>query len=527
LDDAAWSDAPWTDGIVDITKHIDSFENMVPDVMQMQAKMRWDEDFFYIGAKLNEPYVNATIVGHNIRPPYHDNDFETFIDPHGSGEYYVEYEMNVLNSTYDIKWGKPDGTAAQCTHNGSQWDRFPTCVNTSFSGYAGGHGEERRGVWHTHTPQNHERTRRADPLLSLFPSLSLSLPRSLATQGNWSMVNDNASALPRADGGPSRTRGMQSATAWSDGAFGRPTFPYTVWTLEIAFPLKRYDDRVAHAADGGWHGGLLDADPVVQSLFDASDPNRGDAGPGRPRYWRVDVSRAEHPFNFTFADGTWEVCPFNCTAELATKDVVAVTRPTISEVKARWPTILGSYWEWVWGPVGKARPGVGYMHRPSQWPLVQFAPSGGAPSCRSIEFPARHVAFSLGRAQRKYAALHSGAFASTFSELLAAANAPSSTICVTDRSTSDTCDLAALNLVAQKPSVFAVAIIVTDDAKVLTRECTQRPCYAATVTVTVPQNAAAHAAAAAPYVYSVTTNENRRITAKHPTLRGSATAPCL
>jgi hypothetical protein len=48
-----------------------------------------------------------------------------------------------------------------------------------------------------------------------------------------------------------------------------------------------------------------------------------------------------------------------------------------------------------------------------------------------------------------------------------------------------------------------------------------------TVTVTVPQNAAAHAAAAAPYVYSVTTNENRRITAKHPTLRGSATAPCL
>ena len=149
LDDAAWSDAPWTDGIVDITKHIDSFENMVPDVMQLQAKMRWDEDFFYIGAKLNEPYVNATIVGHNIRPPYHDNDFETFIDPHGSGEYYVEYEMNVLNSTYDIKWGKPDGTAAQCTHNGSQWDRFPTCVNTSFSGYAGEHGEERRGVWHT------------------------------------------------------------------------------------------------------------------------------------------------------------------------------------------------------------------------------------------------------------------------------------------------------------------------------------------------------------------------------------------
>ena len=158
---------------------------------------------------------------------------------------------------------------------------------------------------------------------------------------------------------PSRERGMQTATSWAPGTFGQPAFPANIWTLEIAFPLHRYDGR---AMNKGWHGGLLDADPVVQSLFDASDPNLGNASAGRPRYWRVDVSRAEHPHNFTFNDGTWEVCPFNCTSSLATKTIRSIEKITDGKlVKNRWPTILGGgngYWEWVWGSVGTAHPGV-------------------------------------------------------------------------------------------------------------------------------------------------------------------------
>ena len=42
--------------------------------------------------------------------------------------------MSVMNSTYDIKWGKPDGTSLAC---GLEWPALPTCVNTSFPGYAG------------------------------------------------------------------------------------------------------------------------------------------------------------------------------------------------------------------------------------------------------------------------------------------------------------------------------------------------------------------------------------------------------
>ena len=47
----------------------------------------------------------GTLVGHNVVAPYHDNDFEVFIDVSGTGEYYKEYEMNALNATYDINWG--------------------------------------------------------------------------------------------------------------------------------------------------------------------------------------------------------------------------------------------------------------------------------------------------------------------------------------------------------------------------------------------------------------------------------------
>ena len=33
----------------------------------------------------------GTLTGHNVNAPYHDNDFEVFIDVSGTGEYYKEY----------------------------------------------------------------------------------------------------------------------------------------------------------------------------------------------------------------------------------------------------------------------------------------------------------------------------------------------------------------------------------------------------------------------------------------------------
>jgi len=53
---------------------------------------------------MKEPFIYGNITGHNIQAPYHDNDFEVFVDVSGTTEYYKEFEMNVLNATYDVNW---------------------------------------------------------------------------------------------------------------------------------------------------------------------------------------------------------------------------------------------------------------------------------------------------------------------------------------------------------------------------------------------------------------------------------------
>ena len=85
-----------------------------------------------------------------------DADFEVFIDVSGSTQYYKvsdtrcsylppishhpptpqEFEMNANNATYDVMWGVPDGAGLNCSRAG-QHSYLPTCVNTSFPGYAG------------------------------------------------------------------------------------------------------------------------------------------------------------------------------------------------------------------------------------------------------------------------------------------------------------------------------------------------------------------------------------------------------
>merc|ERR1711988_2098600 len=127
-----------------------------------------------------------------------------------------------------------------------------------------------------------------------------------------------------------------------------------------------------------------------------------------------------HPRLFTLPDGSTQVCPKNCSKILETA-VNSTSHVVPAATRETWPTILGSYWEWVWGEVGDANPGVGYMHRPSSWPFLQFAPHGVRPEaafCGNIEFPGRHVAKSLHLAQAQFAAEHNGSFSENMEVLL-------------------------------------------------------------------------------------------------------------
>ena len=292
--------------------------------------------------------TSAAALADDHAPYSPDNDFEIFIDVSGTTQYYMEYEMSAQNATYDIKWGKPDGTSLACDNSGESWPALPTCVNTSFRGYAGN--------WTMAT--------------KLHPG---PMAGQLSNTTKGALMN--ATLTPGARGTTAweiaaEDTGMISATAWE--SYEHYTFPYSQWSAEIRFPIRQTPGYWTQG--GGYpisHGGLTDSDPMRQKEWDQYDPSRGDAGPGRPRYWWVNFARAEHPRTYTMPDGSSEICPKNCTAEL--EHAVNVTGANGGECKGTWPTILGGYWEWVWGPVGDAHPGVGYMHRPSSFPLVQFA----------------------------------------------------------------------------------------------------------------------------------------------------------
>jgi hypothetical protein len=101
LDDAAWRDAPWSEEFLDIQG-----EKLPKPRYRTRMKMLWDDEYLYIGARLDEPHVWATLTKHDS-VIFHDNDFEVFLDPDGDGHLYAELELNALNTTWDLLLTKP------------------------------------------------------------------------------------------------------------------------------------------------------------------------------------------------------------------------------------------------------------------------------------------------------------------------------------------------------------------------------------------------------------------------------------
>jgi hypothetical protein len=101
LDDPAWAAAPWTTEFVDI----EGGKRAKPR-FRTRAKMLWDDDYFYIAAELEEPDVRATLTEHDS-VIFHDNDFEVFLNPSGDGLNYFEFEINALNTGWDLFLPKP------------------------------------------------------------------------------------------------------------------------------------------------------------------------------------------------------------------------------------------------------------------------------------------------------------------------------------------------------------------------------------------------------------------------------------
>jgi hypothetical protein len=101
LDDAAWAAAPWSDDFADI----EGSAKPKP-TYRTRMKMLWDDEALYIAAEITEPHVWATLTKHNS-VIFQDPDFEVFLDPDGDSHLYAEFEMNALNTTWDLLLSKP------------------------------------------------------------------------------------------------------------------------------------------------------------------------------------------------------------------------------------------------------------------------------------------------------------------------------------------------------------------------------------------------------------------------------------
>lgn len=111
LDAAAWRAAPWTEAFVDIEGDV----RPVP-THRTRAKMLWDDEYFYLGAELDEPHLWATLTEHDSIV-FHDNDFEVFLNPTGDNHCYYEVEINALGTIFDLYLPKPYRDGGPADHD--------------------------------------------------------------------------------------------------------------------------------------------------------------------------------------------------------------------------------------------------------------------------------------------------------------------------------------------------------------------------------------------------------------------------
>ena len=109
MDDAAWAAAAWTEDFVDIEGSAKPKPRF-----RTRAKMLWDDAYFYVAAEMEEPHVWGTLTKHD-EVIFQDPDFEVFIDPNSDSHEYYEFEMNALNTGWDLFLPKPykDGGPAK------------------------------------------------------------------------------------------------------------------------------------------------------------------------------------------------------------------------------------------------------------------------------------------------------------------------------------------------------------------------------------------------------------------------------
>jgi hypothetical protein len=113
LDEDAWRATTPSEPFVDI----EGSQRPRPRY-QSAVKMLWDDEFFYVGAEIEEPDIWATIRARDS-VIFQDNDFEVFIDPDGDTHAYYELEVNAFATAWDLLLLQPYRDGGPAVHG---WD---------------------------------------------------------------------------------------------------------------------------------------------------------------------------------------------------------------------------------------------------------------------------------------------------------------------------------------------------------------------------------------------------------------------
>lgn len=91
LSDPVWRTAPKSERFVDMATG-------TPALLDTRCAVLWDEVNLYVGFWIEEPYPTARLIERDSLI-FRENDIEVFID---GGDCYYEFEMNALNTVYEV-----------------------------------------------------------------------------------------------------------------------------------------------------------------------------------------------------------------------------------------------------------------------------------------------------------------------------------------------------------------------------------------------------------------------------------------
>ncbi|MEW2921775.1 carbohydrate-binding family 9-like protein [Muricauda sp. ANG21] len=93
-------------GKADVSHDFIDIEGVKTPRYKTNVRMLWDENYLYFYAEMEEPHVWANLKQRDT-VIFYNNDFEIFIDPDGDTHNYYEFEMNALNTVWDLLLVKP------------------------------------------------------------------------------------------------------------------------------------------------------------------------------------------------------------------------------------------------------------------------------------------------------------------------------------------------------------------------------------------------------------------------------------